>query len=86
MSDRAKWSTLEPLQASAAGAGAQVEREAQGLKRTTEALEGRTAALGEQLAAQRAQADQRLFAAQQETDQARAPARPRQAAGRVGWG
>lgn len=49
----------------------QVEREAQGLKRTTEALEGRTAALSEQLAAQRSQADQRLFAAQQETDQAR---------------
>ncbi len=41
MSDRAKWSTLEPLQTSAAGAGPQVEREAQGLKRTTEALEGR---------------------------------------------
>ena len=47
-----------------------MEREAQGLKRTTEALEGRTAALSEQLAAQRSQADQRLFAAQQETDQA----------------
>lgn len=50
----------------------QVEREAQGLKRTTETLEGRTAALSQQLAQQRAAADQRLFAAQQETDQVRA--------------
>ena len=50
----------------------QVEREAQGLKRTTETLEGRTAALSQQLAQQRAEADQRLFAAQQDTDQVRA--------------
>ena len=50
----------------------QVEREAQGLKRTTETLEGRTAALSQQLAQQRAAADQRLFAAQQDTDQVRA--------------
>ena len=59
---------LHPIACCEGWAVLQVEREAQGLKRTAETLEGRTAALSQQLAQQRAQADQRLFAAQQETD------------------
>ncbi len=49
----------------------QVEGEAKSLKKMTEALEGRTQALTDQLAKQRAEYAQKLFEAQQEVNQVR---------------
>lgn len=47
----------------------QVEGEAKSLKKVTETLEGRTQALTDQLAKQRADFSQRLFEAQQEVNE-----------------
>lgn len=47
----------------------QVEGEAKSLKKVTQALEGRTQALTDQLAEQRADFSQRLFEAQQEVNE-----------------